>query len=140
MLIYYKDVNNIINKFVKIQRDSKYYNSLIIYNSSYYNIIRLSFYKLVQFLKNYINLQELEIPIVICLYIAWYLLYNICYKYKNRHKDIFIDRHEQINIIKDYKNFLRKIKVLNPYIVKFNKFCIIKPKIYLLDCIVGKDN
>lgn len=30
------------------------------------NIIGLSFYKLVQFLKNYVNPQEVEIPIIIC--------------------------------------------------------------------------
>lgn len=54
--IYNKDVNNIIKEFAKVQRDSKYNNSQDKYIDNSYNIIGLSFYKLVQFLKTYFNL------------------------------------------------------------------------------------
>lgn len=52
------------------------------------------------------------------------------------HKDIFIDGYKQSNIIKDHKNFLKKIEELKPYIIKFVENNIMKKKIYLPDCIV----
>lgn len=42
--------------------------------------------------------------------------------------------------MEDRKNFLKKIKELKPYMVKFDKFGIMKPKVYPLDCIVRRDN
>lgn len=62
-------------------------------------ILGLSSYKLVQFLKNHVNTQKVERPIVIHSYPACKLGYG----YKNAHKDVFIDRYEQPNIVEDYK-------------------------------------
>lgn len=52
---------------------------------------------------------------------------------------MFIDRHKQSDIIKDYKNFSKKIKKLKLYIIEFEKDDIIKKNIYLLDCIVKSE-
>lgn len=37
------------------------------------------------------------------------------------HKDIFINKYNQLDIIKDHKNFLKKIKKLKSYIIEFEK-------------------
>lgn len=92
--MYDKYINNVIKKFAKTQRDGRYYNSLIIWNSSKYNIIKLSFYKLVQFLKDYISLQGEKTPIITCLCIVQYWLCKLDYKYKNVHKKVFINEHK----------------------------------------------
>lgn len=49
------------------------------------------------------------------------------------HKDIFIDRYKQSNIVEDYKVFLKQIKKLKPYIIEFEKNGVMKPRVYLLD-------
>lgn len=61
------------------------------------------------------------------------------YKYKNIYKDIFIDKYEQLNITKDCKSSLSKIKELKLYIVEFEETVIIKYNIYLPEYIV-QDN
>lgn len=99
----------------------------------------MSFYKLVRFLKTYVNLKKVETLIVICLYTASKKLCKLRYKYENLHKDVFIDRYKQLNIVEDYKVFLNKIKEFKPWIIKFNKNDIIKFKTYLSDYIV-EDN
>lgn len=81
-------------------------------------------------MKTYVNLKNIEIAIMICLYITQKKLYKLRYEYKNIYKNIFIDKYKQSNIIKVYKIFWNKIKKLKLYIVKFNKNNIIKPKIY----------
>lgn len=45
----------------------------------------------------------------------------------------------QPDVVKDYKIFPNKIKESKPYIIKFDKNDIIKPKTYLLDCAVGNN-
>ena len=42
--------------------------------------------------------------------------------------------------MKDRKNFLKKIDELKFYIIEFDKFNIIKPKIYPLNCAINGDN
>lgn len=42
--------------------------------------------------------------------------------------------------MKNDKNYLRKIKELKLHMVEFNRFGIIKLKIYSLNCILKKDN
>lgn len=42
--------------------------------------------------------------------------------------------------MQDCKNFLKVIKELNPYFIKFNKDKTIKNKKYLLDCIIKGTN
>lgn len=82
----------------------------------------------------------MEIPIMIWLYTAQKWLYKLGYQYKNIYKDMFINRHEQSNIIKNYKVFFNKIKKLKPYIIEFDKDSIIKYKVYFSNCIVKGNN
>ena len=49
---------------------------------------------------------------------------------------MFIDRHKQSDIIKDYKNFSKKFEKLKLYMIEFEKDDVIKEKIYLFDYIV----
>lgn len=58
------------------------------------------------------------------------MLYKLDNNNKNICKDIFVDRYEQVDIVKDYKYFLTKIEELKPYMIEFDKFSIIKPKVY----------
>lgn len=53
---------------------------------------------------------------------------------------MFINRYILPNIIKDYANFLKKIKKLKLYKVEFDQNRIIKLKIYFFDYIVEKLN
>lgn len=82
----------------------------------------------------------METLIVIRLYTAQDWLYKLGYEYKDIYKDIFIDVYEQTYVIEDCKIFLKKIKELKPYMIEFDKFDIIKPKVYLLDCAREKAN
>ncbi len=34
-------------------------------------------------------------------------------------KDVFVDGHEQTDVVEDRKNFLKKMKELKPYMVEF---------------------
>lgn len=58
------------------------------------------------------------------------------YKYKNVCKNVFIDRFKQSDIMEDYKNFLKKIEKLKPYMIEFEEKSIMKIKIYLFDYII----
>lgn len=91
---------------------------------------RLISYKLVQFLKTYINLQEKEISIIICLFPIQKSLGWLGYEYKDILKDVLIHKHEQSNVVKYYKNFLTIMKAFKPYIVQFEENGAIKVKIY----------
>lgn len=51
-----------------------------------------------------------------------------------------MDKHEQSNVVKDHKNFLRKMEELKPYMVKFNGFGVIKSKVYPPNCTIKGDN
>lgn len=48
-------------------------------------------------------------------------------------KDVFIDRHKQLDVVEDCKNFLKKIEELKLYMFEFEKNVVIKDKIYLSD-------
>lgn len=52
-------------------------------------------------------------------------------------KDIFITKYEQLDIMRDYKNYFTKIEELKLYVVKFEENDIIKPKIYLFNSTIG---
>lgn len=55
-------------------------------------------------------------------------------------KDVFVDGHEQSDIIEDRKKFLYKMEKLKLYLMKFNKDGIMKKKIYLANCAIeGSD-
>lgn len=69
----------------------------------------MSFYKLIQFLKTFINLQRIKTPIIIFLCIVQKWLSKLGYKYKDKKKAVFIDGHKQCDIMKDYKKLFKKI-------------------------------
>lgn len=53
-------------------------------------------------------------------------------------KDVFVDKHKQSDIVENWEQFLKIMKKLEPYLVKFKEDSIIKAKNYLSDCkIVG---
>lgn len=100
----------------------------------------MSFYKLVQFLKNYVDPERVETPIVIRLRTARRWLCKLGYEYKDVHKDVFIDGHERLDVVEDRKVFLNKIEELKPYIIEFDEDGAMKPKVYPSDCAVeGND-
>ena len=82
----------------------------------------------------------METPIVIRLRIARRWLCKLGYECKNVCKDVFVDGYEQCDVVKDCKNFLKKMEVLKPYMVTFEENGTMKPKIYPLDCAIGGDN
>lgn len=55
-------------------------------------------------------------------------------------KNVFINKLECLNVVKDWKIFLIIMENFKSYIIKFEKNDKIKPKIYLLDCAFGKSN
>ena len=84
-------------------------------------LIKLSSYKLVQFFKNYINPQRIEVLIEICSYMAQTWLNNLEYKYKN----VFLKEHKHPDVFKNCANFLKFMEDLKPYMVRFEKNKII---------------
>ena len=55
-------------------------------------------------------------------------------------KNIFVDGHEQSDIIENHKNSLQKMEELKPYIVEFEENGIMKLKIYPSYCAIGGNN
>lgn len=51
-------------------------------------------------------------------------------------KDIFVDGHKWLDVVKDCKIFFNKIEKHKPYLVEFNENSKIKDKIYLSNCAV----
>ena len=49
---------------------------------------------------------------------------------------MFVNGHEQANIVKDYKNFLKRLEELKSYMVEFEKGSTMKLKIYPANCVV----
>ena len=103
-------------------------------------ILDLNSYKLVQFLKNYVITQGVEIPITISSRTAQRWLCKLVYEYKNVHKDVFIDGHKRSDVVKDRKVFLEKMEELKPYMVKFDENGAMKPKVYPLNYVLGGNN
>ena len=95
---------------------------------------------MVQFLKTNVDPQKVETPIVICLRTTRRWLCKLGYEYKDVCKNVFVDGHEQSDIVKDHKNFLKKMEELKFYMVTFEKNGIMKPKIYPPDCAVRRYN
>ena len=83
------------------------------------------------------DLEGVETPIVIWSRTTRKWLYKLGYEYKDVYKDVFINGHEQSDVVEDCKVFLNKMKELKPYIVEFDEDGAIKPKVYSLDCVVG---
>ena len=101
------------------------------------NILGLSSYKLIQFLKNYVNPQGVETQIIIRSRTARRWLCKLGYEYKDVRKDVFVDGHERPDVVGDRKNFLKKMEELKPYMVEFYENGAIRLKTYPPDCVVG---
>lgn len=101
--------------------------------------IGLNLYKLVQHLKEYINPEGMEAPVVICSRTAQVWLNRLGFEYKDVKKDVFIDRHERSDVVKDCTRFLKMMEELKPFMVEFEANGNIKPKVYPPSCIVGGD-
>ena len=97
----------------------------------------MSSYKLVQHLKDYVNLEGKKSPVEIKLRIARKWLHCLGFEYKDVKKDVFVDGHEWLDMIEDCKRFLNKMEELKPYLVKFNENGTMKDKMYPPDCAVG---
>ena len=99
-------------------------------------MVRLSSCKLVQFLKEYINPEGIETPVVIrsCKAQTW--LYKLGFVYKEMGKDVFVDAHEWPDVVEDQNCFLTKIEELKLYMVEFNEDDAMKAKDYPVDCAV----
>lgn len=54
-------------------------------------------------------------------------------------KNVFVDKHEQFDVVKDCRNFLIKIEKLKLYIVKFEENGIMKSKAYLFNCTIRRN-
>lgn len=91
-------------------------------------------------MKTYVNPQKIETLITIRLWSARTWLRKLGYVYKDVGKDMFIDKHEQSDVVEDCLNFLKKIEELKPYIVQFNKDGIMKPKACPPNCVVKSEN
>lgn len=76
---------------------------------------------------------------MICSCTAWRWLYKLGYEYKDICKDVFVNKHKKLDIIKVCKNFFTKIEELKPYMVEFEEDNIMKPKAYFSDCVVRGD-
>ena len=55
-------------------------------------------------------------------------------------KDVFVDGHEQSDMIEDCKRFLNKIEDLKPYLVEFNEDDTMNDKTYPPDYTVGVED
>ena len=53
---------------------------------------------------------------------------------------MFINGHEQPDVVEDCKVFLNKMEELKPYIVGFDENGAMKPKAYPPDCAVGDNH
>ena len=82
----------------------------------------------------------METSIIICSRTARCWLCKLGYEYKNVRKNVFVDGHEQADVVEDRKNFLKKMEELKLYMIEFYENGAIKPKTYPPDCVVGEEN
>lgn len=91
---------------------------------------------MVQFLKNYINPQGVETPIIIRSRTARTWLHKLGYMYKDVRKGVFVGEHERPDVVEDRANFLKKMEELKPFLVEFHEDGTMKSKVYLPNCVV----
>lgn len=92
-----------------------------------------------QHLKEYVNPEGVDTPIVVRSRTAQTWLYKLGFEYKEVKKDVFINEHERSDVVKDRNNFLEMMKDLKPFMVEFESDGSMKPKEYLPNCAVGGD-
>lgn len=102
--------------------------------------IELSSHKLVQFLKDYVNPQAVEVPTEIRSRTARTWLNKLGYEYKDVRKDVLIDGHERPDVVEDRANFLKVMEDLKPDMVEFEEDGTMKAKVYPDDCVVEGQN
>ena len=96
-------------------------------------------YKLVQHLRDYVNLGGVQSAIEIKSRTARNWLHKLGFEYKDVKKDVFVDGHERSDVVEDRKKFLSTMKDLEPYLVKFEEDGSMKTKEYPDNCAVGGD-
>lgn len=74
---------------------------------------------------------------MISSYLSRNWLCELGYEYKDNNNDLFIDRHEQSDIVENTKMFLKKTEELTTYLAEFDKNDVINLKVYMWDCIIG---
>lgn len=94
-------------------------------------------YKLVAYLKEYLNLQGTKRPIKIRLRTVRKWLNKLGYKYWHVDKNVFVDGHERPNVVEDRKHFLKVMEEMEPYLVRFDQEGKMISKIYPSDCEMG---
>lgn len=97
----------------------------------------MSSYKLVQYLKGYVNPEGITNPIEIKSRTARKWLHRLGFEYKDVKKDVFVDGHERSDVIEDCKRFLEKMEELKSYLVEFNEDGTMKEKDYPANCAMG---
>lgn len=95
-------------------------------------------YKVIAFLKDYLNLKRLETPIKIRFCTARQWLNQLGYIYRDIKKDVFVNGHERANVVEDRKAFLKIMLDLEPYLVEFDSKGNMKDKVYPHDCQVER--
>lgn len=97
-------------------------------------------YKLVKYLKNYVNLEQKKSLVEIKSQSIRKWLHKLGYESKDVKKNVFVDEYKWLNVVKDFIRFLNKLEKLKPYLVNFNENSIIKDKIYSSDCAIDGKN
>lgn len=77
-------------------------------------------YKLIQYFKNYVNPESIQVLVKIKSQIAQRLLYKLDFKYKGMKKDTFVDRYKKPDIVKDQKEFLKIINIRKLFLIGQN--------------------
>ena len=90
-------------------------------------------------MKEYVNPEEIETPIVICLRTAHIWLRKLGFLYKDVRKDVFVDGHEQPDVVEEQNLFSTQMEESKPYMVEFNEDGAMKAKEYPVDYVVGGD-
>ena len=88
----------------------------------------------------YFSPQRIKTLIIICSRTAQRWICKQGYEYKNVLQDIFIDEHKRSSIVKDHKNFVKKMEKLKRYMIEFEEDGTIKPKVYLSACELNENN
>ena len=99
----------------------------------------MSFYALVAHLKAYINPEGTKNLVTICSRIAKKWLNKLKYRYQHIEKNVFVDSHEQSNVVENRKKFVKTIEKMEFYLVEFDTEGKMFSKAYPSDCTVERE-
>lgn len=68
-----------------------------------------------------VNPEKIQSPVEIKLRTARKWLHKLGFEYKDVEKDVFVDGHEQPDMVEDCANFLNLKKNMEPYLVEFSE-------------------